>query len=117
MRNHPKRAALCFALVASSAPLVAQSEARPRERPAMIPCPWPQSAKDTATPPAPPAPSPAGVIDPPRSRIPDCAPPVWKQPSSLKPFVAPPLPTDRPKAIVDDYLKYLVTAPPPAIVE
>ena len=116
MRNHPRRAALCFALLVANAPLFAQSEARPRERPAMVACPWPQSAKDSA-PPAPPATSPAGVVDPPRARIPECAPPDWKQPSTLKPFAPPPLPADRPKAIVDDYLEYVVTAPPANIVE
>jgi hypothetical protein len=61
--------------------------------------------------------SPAGVIDPPRARIADCAPPGWKPPSELRGFTAPPLPADRPKAIVDDYLKYVVTAPPQEIVD
>jgi len=115
MRNHPKRAALCLALVATGAPLYAQGDARPRERPAMVACPWVQSAKDTAA--SPTGSSPTGVVDPPRGRIPDCAPPDWKQPEKLKPFAAPPLPKDRPKAIVDDYLKYVVTAPPADIVE
>jgi hypothetical protein len=58
-----------------------------------------------------------GVIDPPRARITDCAPPGWKPPSELKGFVAPPFPADRPKPIVDDYLKYVVTAPPQEIVD
>jgi hypothetical protein len=31
--------------------------------------------------------------------------------------VPPPLPADRPTPIVDDYLKYVVTAPPPELVE
>jgi hypothetical protein len=57
------------------------------------------------------------VIDPPRARITDCAPPGWKPPAELRAFAAPPLPTDRPKPIVDDYLKYVVTAPPQAIVD
>src|SRR5439155_9609730 len=62
-------------------------------------------------------PPPAGVIDPARARIPDCAPPGWKPPVELKPFAPPTLPADRPKPIVDDYLKYVVTAPPPEIVQ
>jgi hypothetical protein len=115
MRNHPERAILCFALVASSSSLLAQGEARPRERPAMVACPWSQSRKDTATD-RPTGSSPIGVVDPPRARIPECAPPDWKQPDKLKPFVEPPLPKDRPKAIVDDYLKYVVTAPPADVV-
>ena len=92
--------------------------ARPRERPAMVSCPWPasMSADSLATDRNPSTP-PAGVIDPPRARIPDCAPPGWKAPAALKEFVPPALPTDRPKAIVDDYLKYIVTAPPRQIIE
>ena len=35
----------------------------------------------------------------------------------MREFTPPPLPSDRPKAIVEDYLSYVVTAPPPAIVE
>ena len=101
---------------APSAP--AQTTTAPRERPAMVACPWPATARsDTAAPdPAAPAP-PTGVIDPPRARIPDCAPPDWKAPAALKAFVPPTLPEDRPKPIVDDYLAYVVTAPPPEIVE
>ena len=95
--------------------------ARSRERPAMVACPWPTSATAadslTADRNAPTSPAPAGVIDPPRARIPDCAPPGWKPPATLKAFVPPTLTTDRPKAIVDDYLKYVVTAPPRDIVE
>jgi hypothetical protein len=64
----------------------------------------------------PPPPAPAGVIDPPRARIPDCVPPGWKSPDKLKAFEPPKLPADRPRAIVDDYLSYVVTAPPPEIV-
>ena len=85
-----------------------------RERPASVPCPWPTTtASDNVVTP----PTPAGVIDPPRARITDCAPPGWKPPSELKGFVAPPFPADRPKPIVDDYLKYVVTAPPQEIVD
>lgn len=87
----------------------------PRERPAMVPCPWPSApvpAPDSATPPPPP-----GVIEPPRSRIPDCAPPEWKAPAELRVFSPPAIPADRPNPIVDDYLRYVVTAPPPEIVE
>jgi len=85
-----------------------------RERPASVPCPWPTTApSDNAAVP----PSPTGVIEPPRARIVDCAPPGWKPPAELKGFVAPPLPADRPKAIVDDYLKYVVTAPPQDIID
>jgi hypothetical protein len=56
------------------------------------------------------------VIDPPRPRIPDCTPPGWTTPASKRPFAAPTIPTDRPTAVVDDYLRYVVTEPPPAIV-
>jgi hypothetical protein len=55
-------------------------------------------------------------VDPPRPRIPSCAPAEWKRPASLDAFVPPKLPADRPKAVVDDYLAYVVTAPPPEIV-
>lgn len=67
---------------------------------------------DRSTPPLP-----VGVIDPPRPRIPACAPSGWRAPAQLDSFVPPSLPTDRPKAVVDDYLAYVVTAPPPEIVE
>ena len=81
----------------------------------MVPCPWPQ---DTAQPPATTGVTapPAGVIDQPRPRIPDCAPPGWTPPAQLAPHNPPTVPTDRPKPIVDDYLKWVVTAPPPEIV-
>ena len=92
------------------------SRARSRERPAIMECPWPSSPSDTLTAePAPPRP--AGVIDPPRARIPDCAPPGWKPPAELRPFAAPTLPADRPRAIVDDYLAYVVSPPPAELVE
>ena len=92
------------------------SRARSRERPAIMECPWPNSPSDTLTAePAPPRP--AGVIDPPRARIPDCKPPEWKPPAELRPFVAPKLPADRPRAIVSDYLAYVVTAPSEELVE
>ncbi|HET9983170.1 MAG TPA: peptidylprolyl isomerase [Longimicrobiales bacterium] len=94
----------------------ARAGARSRERPAMVACPWPRppaaaTVADTASPPPP-----AGVIDPPRARIPDCAPPGWKPPARLKTFVRPTRSRDRPKPLVDDYLKYVVTAPPPEVV-
>jgi hypothetical protein len=101
---------------ASSAQIAQLGSAHPRERPAMISCPWSTSG-DTIGPDRSAPPPPVGVIDPPRVRIPDCAPPGWKAPEKLKEFVAPKLPADRPKPIVDDYLKYVVTAPPPEIVE
>jgi hypothetical protein len=111
----------CGALmtIASARLALAQSataEARPRERPAMVMCPW--TMADTVAPDRaePPPPAPAGVIDPPRARIPDCVPPGWKSPDKLKAFEPPKLPADRPRAIVDDYLSYVVTAPPPEIV-
>ena len=91
--------------------------ARPRERPAMVACPWATNGADSLATDRSASPAPAGVVDPPRARIPDCMPPGWKAPATLKPFAAPPLPSDRPKAIVDDYLKYVVTAPPHDIVE
>ena len=80
----------------------------------MIPCPWPMAdaSRAEAVAPLPPA-----VIDTPRPRIPDCAPPGWTPASQMREFTPPPLPSDRPKAIVEDYLSYVVTAPPPAIVE
>ena len=62
-------------------------------------------------------PAPPGVIEAPRGGIPDCAPPGWKPPAELKPHNPAPLPADRPKAIVDDYLKYVVTAPPQQIID
>jgi hypothetical protein len=102
------------ARVAQASP-AAPAGGQQRERPAMMACPWPDTPADNAAAAAPPPP--AGVNDPPRSRIPDCAPPGWKAPATLKPFAPPALPTDRPKAIVDDYLEYVVTAPPRAIVE
>ena len=107
------RTAALAAVVAltRAVPLFAQQT---RERPAMVPCPWPAARTDTASAPAP---APTGVIDPPRARIPDCAPPDWKPPQQLRPHTPPKLPTDRPKAVVDDYLKYIVTAPPPELVE
>jgi len=97
---------------------LATSGAAPRERPSMVACPWPSTsvgdarAAEPASPP-----SPAGVIDPPRQRIPDCVPPGWKPPAQLKAFTPPKLAADRPKPIVDDYLKYVVTAPPANIIE
>ena len=81
----------------------------------MLPCPWPTTA--AATPSTGAAPAPPGVIEAPRGGIPDCAPPGWKPPAELKPHNPPPLPADRPKAIVDDYLKYVVTAPPQQIID
>lgn len=87
-----------------------------RERPAMVPCPWPNAPEASTTRnEAVPAPPP-GVIEAPRVRIPDCAPPGWSAPAAFKAFAAPKLPVDRPKPIVDDYLKYVVTPPPPEIV-
>jgi hypothetical protein len=85
----------------------------------MLPCPWPTAptAAAAATPQGAAPSSPAGVIDPPRPRIPDCAPPGWAPPAQLRAFTPPPLPADRPKPIVDEYLRYVVTAPPPEIVE
>ena len=92
----------------------ARIEVQPeRERPAMVPCPWPMPE---------PAPAPqatpvsnAGAAR--RPGIPDCHPPGWQAPAELRPYVPPPLPKDRPKPIVDDYLKYVVTEPPPHIIE
>lgn len=89
----------------------AAAPARPeRERPAMVACPWTM-----------PAPDPAALAAAPdtsrRPRIPDCHPPEWQAPSELRPYSPPPLPEDRPTPIVDDYLKYVVTEPPPHVVE
>ena len=95
-----------------------QATAAPRERPAIVACPWPAAPGADGGGPDPAAPPPpAGVVDPPRARIPDCTPPAWRAPATRKAFVPPALPADRPKPIVDDYLKYVVTAPPPDIVE
>ena len=88
--------------------------AMPRERPAMIECPWPQPSLAAVV--SPEVPGVPGTTDPPRPRIPDCAPPGWKAPAELTPYNPRPLPTDRPKPIVEDYLKYVVTAPTPEIV-
>jgi hypothetical protein len=93
----------------------AGSGAAARERPAMVACPWPATSDTSRVAQGPPPPT--GVVDPPRARIPDCAPPGWTQPAQLARFNPPPLPSDRPKPIVDDYLKYVVTAPPREIVE
>jgi hypothetical protein len=82
----------------------------------MVPCPWPQSVGDTAAPVEQPANVPAGVVAPRRRRIPDCAPPGWEPPAKLEEWTPSPLPTDRPRPIVDDYLSYVVTSPPPEIV-
>lgn len=107
-----------IAIMAAAPNAQAQASATPRERPAIVTCPWPAAtAGDTNRPDATAPPSPTGVIDPPRARIPDCAPPGWRPPAILKAFAPPALPDDRPKPIVDDYLKYVVTAPPPEIVE
>jgi hypothetical protein len=81
----------------------------------MVACPWPSTSDATRTNQGPPPPT--GVVDPPRASIPDCAPPGWKPPAELAQFKAPALPTDRPKPIVDDYLKWVVTAPPQAIID
>src|SRR5688500_3161784 len=70
------------------------STAPARERPAMVPCPWPASMGDTLGPDPSAPPPPVGVIDPPRRRIPDCAPPDWTTPASLKPYTPSALPTD-----------------------
>jgi hypothetical protein len=95
-------------------PAGGRAGAAPRERPAMVACPWPMAPTADTTTPRPT--TPGGVIDPPRPRIPDCYPPGWKPPEKLTGYEDRPLPTDRPKPIVDDYLKYIVTAPPPEIV-
>ncbi|HET7373991.1 MAG TPA: hypothetical protein VFJ20_11415, partial [Gemmatimonadaceae bacterium] len=81
---HPARAAGQAGAIdsARSARATAAAPAsRARERPAMVPCPWPTAAQDTATSDAMTPPPPAGVIDPPRPRIPDCTPPEWKRPA------------------------------------
>lgn len=83
----------------------------------MVTCPWPASMGDTIGPDPSAPPTPAGVIDSPRRRIPDCAPPSWTTPASLRPYTPPALPTDRPRPVVEAYLEYVVTAPPPEIVE
>jgi hypothetical protein len=82
----------------------------------MLPCPWP-TPPDTLRPDPAAPPLPAGVVDQPRPRIPECAPPGWTAPAELRPHEPAPLPSDRPKPIVEDYLKYVVTEPPPEIVE
>jgi hypothetical protein len=82
----------------------------------MVACPWRASGPDSRAADAAPPP-PAGVVDPPRGGTPDCAPPGWQAPSQLRAFSPPAIPADRPNAIVDDYLKYVVTAPPPEIID
>jgi hypothetical protein len=80
----------------------------------MVACPWPtpDTSRGNQAPPPP-----TGTNDPPRARIPDCAPPGWTAPAQLSRFNPPPIPADRPRAIVDDYLKYVVTEPPREIVD
>jgi hypothetical protein len=82
----------------------------------MVACPWRTVSQGDTLAVDRGAPPPTGVVDPPRAGIPDCAPPGWKAPAQLRAFTPPPLPADRPNAIVDDYLKYIVTAPPAEIV-
>ncbi len=113
--SHTSALTVLIALSCGSTLAAQQPQAQQRERPAMVACPWPAGRADTIAAPAPA--SPAGVVDPPRARIPDCAPPDWKKPAQMRPFTPPKLPADRPKPIVDDYLKYVVTAPPPEIIE
>jgi hypothetical protein len=86
----------------STRPVIA---AAPRERPAILPCPWP----------TPNAPAPAEDVGP-RGRIPDCFPPGWQQPAELARHNPPALPEDRPRPIVYDYLKYVIAEPPPEVV-
>ena len=78
-----------------------------RERPAMIDCPWTMPASTGAQPDT----LPAG-----RRFIPDCAPPGWRPPSEQIQYEPLPLPEDRPRPIVDDYLRYVVTRPSAEIV-
>jgi hypothetical protein len=109
-----KRAAPAPATDRPTTPASVAPAAQPRERPATVPCPWPTasaSSRDSVTAP------PAGVVDPPRARIADCAPPGWQPPVDRKTFAAPAIPVDRPTPIVEDYLRYVVTAPPPKIIE
>jgi hypothetical protein len=82
----------------------------------MVACPWRTVSQGETLRVDRGAPPPTGVVDPPRAGIPDCAPPGWTQPTQLRAFTPPALPADRPTAIVDDYLKYIVTAPPAEIV-
>jgi len=106
-RVEPASATASSAPSTTRATTAAAAAASPsRERPAMITCPWPASSTTQADKSGPST----------ANRIPDCAPPGWTPPTQLKPFTPPPLPADRPKSIVDDYLKYVVTAPPPEIV-
>ena len=110
----PPNVTLADAQRPSSAPASAGLQ---RERPAMVACPWPATrSADTVAPDRDAPLPPVGVIDPPRLRIPDCAPPGWTSPVERKGFTPPALPADRPRPIVDDYLEYVVTAPPPEIV-
>ncbi|HSL71616.1 MAG TPA: DUF885 family protein, partial [Longimicrobiales bacterium] len=73
-------------LTGTSAAVVAARP--PRERPAMIPCPWPTTAVKAAEP---------EVSGNQRPRIPDCTPPGWQPPAELAPYEPRPLPADRPK--------------------
>jgi hypothetical protein len=91
---------------ATGTPTARATDAPARERPAVLPCPWPQPA----------APVGAAAQDTTRRWVPPCAPPEWKPPAALIPYTPPPVPDDRPRAIVDDYLKYVVTAPTPEII-
>src|SRR5262245_53166553 len=88
-----------------------------RERPAMVPCPWPNQMGDTLGPDTSSPPPPVAAVDQPRRGIADRAPPGRKAAASRRQASPPGLPTARPKAVVDTYLAYVVTAPPPEIVE
>jgi len=77
-----------------------------RERPAMMECPWEMPAEDRG-------PQQAGA----RRSIPDCYPPGWEAPAELEPYQPRPLPEDRANPVVDDYLDYVVQAPPLEVVE
>src|SRR4051812_24106250 len=91
-RSDPSRTLVLAAVTLIATAQTAHAQGAPagqRERPAMFACPWaPPDPARTAPTPA----SPTGVVDPPRTRIPDCAPPAWKPPAQLKPHQPAPLP-------------------------
>lgn len=79
----------------------------PRERPAMMECPW-----EMPEPGPPPEEEEEG-----RRSVPECHPPEWEPPTDLEEWEAQSLPEDRPTPLVDDYFSHVVRPPPPELVE
>jgi len=84
----------------------------PRERPALVDCPW-----DMPAPPQVDREADSPQVASGRRVIPDCYPPGWQTPEELVDWEPPELPTDRPAPLVEDYLSHIVRPPPPELVE